>query len=307
MDKTELFNSLFKDLEKKLHLLEDKPEESVETTLKALWSTAAGFPISADGSAQISLPELTGEQLEKLYQLIDLRLKNIPLAYITKRQNFMGIELLADERALIPRKETEILGKKALELSIAITESKELAKIIDVCCGSGNLALAIAHYNAHCMVYASDISKEAVELMHENIGFRNLASRVQVKQGNLFSAFESDAFYEKVDLIVCNPPYISSFKVSQMDPEISHNEPLLAFDGGMIGMKVIQQIISESVKFLIPGGWLVFEVGAGQGSFVIQICERAGSYRQILSIPDGNGIVRVIAVQKPPEDQRVLK
>src|SRR5512133_2657683 len=108
MNKSELFDSIGNDLRNKLHLLEDKPEETVESTVKALWLAASGFQVSADRAINIEIPELSEKQLEDLHKLIELRLSNIPLAHITKRQNFMGIELLSDKRALIPRKETEL-------------------------------------------------------------------------------------------------------------------------------------------------------------------------------------------------------
>src|SRR5450759_1026300 len=233
MNKLELFNSLSNYLTNKLHLLEDKPEETIETTLKALWFAAAGIPVSAEGSYKLPIPELTEKQIVNLHQLIELRLNNTPLAHITKRQNFMGIELLSDKRALIPRKETELLGKKALELSTRIAKSKGIINVIDVCCGSGNLGIAIAHFNPNCIVYATDISQEAVELTQDNINLLNLNQRVYVKQGDLLSVFETNEFYEKIDLIICNPPYILSSKVQKMDTEISSNEPVLAFDGGL--------------------------------------------------------------------------
>ena len=106
MDKSDLFISLSNYLKNKLHLLEDKPEETIESTLKALWFSAIGFPVSAEGALKLSLPDLTENQIDILHQLIELRLNNVPLAHITKRQNFMGIELISDKRALIPRKET---------------------------------------------------------------------------------------------------------------------------------------------------------------------------------------------------------
>jgi release factor glutamine methyltransferase len=298
MNRSELINSITIDLKNRLHLLEDKPEETIESTLKALWFTAAGFPVSAEGALTLSIPDLTEKQIEDLHQLIELRLNNTPLAHITKRQNFMGIELLSDKRALIPRKETELLGRKALEISKRIIKSGGKIKVIDVCCGSGNLGIAISHYNPNCNVYATDISQEAVELTRDNINFMNLNQRVQVKQGDLLSAFETDEFYEKTDLIVCNPPYILSSKVQKMDSEITYNEPVLAFDGGMLGIRIIQKLISEAPKFLTNEGWLIFEVGLGQGNFIAQLCERAQLYQLIDSVSDNSGNIRVILVQK---------
>jgi release factor glutamine methyltransferase len=298
MNKSELFETLSYDLKLKLHLLDDKPEETVETTLKALWLTAAGIPVSAQRTINLSLPDLTPEQKTELNQLIELRLNNIPLAHITKRQDFMGIELLSDKRALIPRKETEILGRKALELSKMLSGLSGSVHAIDVCCGSGNLGIAVAHYNPQCTVYATDISQDAVDLAMENVNLLNLNHRVHVRQGDLLSAFESEEFYGKINLIICNPPYILSSRLQKMNAEIISNEPVLAFDGGMLGIKIIQKLISEAPKYLSDGGWLVFEVGAGQGEFIAQICERSNSYQSIESVSDSAGIPRVIVAQK---------
>jgi len=298
MNKSELFNSISNDLKNRLHLLEDKPEETIETTLKALWFAATGFPVSAEGALKLTIPDLTEKQIKKLHQLIEQRLNNTPLAHITKRQNFMGIELLSDKRALIPRKETELLGRMALELSNRIAKSKGRINVIDVCCGSGNLGIAIAHLNPNCIVYATDLSQEAVELTQDNIDFLNLSQRVHVKQGDLLSVFETNEFYEKIDLIICNPPYILSSKVQKMDIEIASNEPVLAFDGGMLGIKIIQKLITEAPKFLTQEGWLIFEVGVGQGNFIAQLCERSQLYQLIESVSDDSGIRRVILTQK---------
>jgi release factor glutamine methyltransferase len=298
MNKLELFQSISNNLTNTLHLLEDKPEETTESTLKALWFAAAGYPVSAEGSLKLPIPDLTENQIEKLHQLIELRLTGVPLAHITNRQNFMGIELISDKRALIPRKETELLGKKALELSEEIVRSKGKSNLIDVCCGSGNLGIAIAYYNTNCVVCSTDLSEEAVQLARDNVNLLKLNHRVQVKQSDLLSAFETNEYYEKIELIVCNPPYISSSKVQKMDSEISSNEPVLAFDGGMLGIKIIQKLISEAPKFLTNEGWLIFEVGAGQGNFIAQVCERTKLYQKINLIPDSSGIVRVISLQK---------
>jgi release factor glutamine methyltransferase len=298
MNKTELFKKISDDLKVKIHFLEDKPEETVETTLKALWLTAAGMPVSAEGALKLTIPDLTEKQAEELYQLIDMRLNNTPLAHITKRQSFMDIELLSDNRALIPRKETEILGKKALELANRLSGSRGKINIIDVCCGSGNLGLAVASFNPDCMVYATDLSQEAVNLTQENISFLNLNHRVQVKQGDLLGAFESDEFYGKIDLIICNPPYITSSKVQKMNDEIASFEPILAFDGGMLGIKIIQKLISEAPKFLNHEGWLIFEVGVGQGDFILKLCERSQFYQEIESVADAAGNIRVILARK---------
>jgi release factor glutamine methyltransferase len=298
MHKEDLFKKIKTSLENKLHFLEDKPEETIESSLKAMWLKAYGLSISVENVYKIPLPELTEKQFNILNGLIEQRLNNTPLAYITGRQSFMGIELLSDNRALIPRKETEILGRKALELSERIASTKQTVNIIDVCCGSGNLGIALSCYNLQSYVNASDFSEGAVELTRENISFLNLNNKMHVKQGDLFSAFESADYYEKTDLIVCNPPYISSSKVTKMNAEISNNEPVLAFDGGMLGTKIIQRLIREAPKFLVKDGWLIFEVGVGQGAFIIQLLEKTLLYSKIESVTDNSGNIRTILARK---------
>ncbi len=298
MNKEELYNSQKILLSGKLILLSDKPEETIDSTLRALWHTASGFPKSVEEANKLKLPELTREQIDTLNHLIEQRLDGTPLAHITGRQSFMGIELLSDRRALIPRKETEILGRKALELSMEIANKKNEVKVIDACCGAGNLGLAIAYFNVNATISATDLSQEAVELTRDNILFLNLGDRIQSKQGDLFSAFETDEYYKRTDLILCNPPYISSAKVPKMISEISENEPAMAFDGGMLGTKVILRLISEAPKFLVPGGWLIFEIGVGQGPFIMQLCERSEAYTKVESVLDDSGNIRVILAQK---------
>lgn len=297
MNKNELFLKISSEIADKIRFLNDKPEENLESTLKALWLMAGGIPVSAEKALQLPLPELTAEQEKLLYKFINQRINNTPLAHITGRQQFMGIELLTDKRALIPRKETEILGKIALEKSIELSKKKEEVYMVDVCCGAGNIAVSIAALNKTCNVYAADISNEAVELARDNINFHKLSNRVQATQSDLFSAFENDKFYNKIDLITCNPPYISSAKVIKMDTEISSNEPSLAFDGGTMGLKVIQKLVKEAPKFLVSSGWLCFEVGLGQGDFITKICERSNAYQRIENATDKSGNVRVIMVQ----------
>ena len=298
MNNEQLFNRISNDLEDKLHFLDDKPEENLNSTIKALWFKAAGVPLSAFGTQSLSLPELNESQVKYLQQLIQLRIENMPLSYITGRQNFMGIELHSDKRALIPRKETEILGNKALALA---KESSDLNKeifVMDVCCGAGNLGIALAHHIPSAIVFASDISHEAVALTQENIDMLNLNQRVHAEQGDIMSAFEKDEYFEKFDIIVCNPPYIFSSNVPKMDLEISLNEPAVAFDGGMLGIKIIKTLIREAPKYLKKSAFVVFEVGLGQGKMITKMCERTLLYSQIETVLDDSGNIRVIFAQK---------
>jgi len=294
MNKDEIYIKVRADLTNKLHLSEDKPEETADSSLKALWFLAYGIHKSAEEALKHPIPELSEEQINKLYQFIEERMKGKPLAYITGRQTFMGIELYCDHRALIPRKETEILGKKAIELGRSIARLKQKIRIFDVCCGSGNLGIALASAISNAVVFSSDLSPEAISLTEENIKLFNLKQRLHASQSDLFSSFENEKYYGAIDLIVCNPPYISSSKVVKMNAEISENEPLMAFDGGMLGTKILQKLIREAPRFLTSDGWVIFEVGVGQGSFIIQMIEKTNLYDLISSASDTHGNIRVV-------------
>lgn len=297
----ELYQKLKHEFEHNLSILEDKPEETIDSTIKALWNKACGISISTEKASQLPLPDLSEQQKTELIQLAAKRISGTPLAHLTGRQNFMGIELISDKRALIPRKETEILGMTALEIGRGMANNASGIMIIDVCCGSGNLGLAIASMISDAKVFSADLSPDAVELTQENINLLNLNERVQVTQSDLFGSFESEEFWGHTDLIICNPPYISSSKVLRMNSEIAENEPSMAFDGGMIGLKVIQGLIKESPKFLKKNGWLVFEVGLGQGPFVIQLCEKSNQYHTVKSVTDNSGNIRVVAASRASE------
>ena len=293
-----LFDQLRSRLTSSLLLSADKPEETVKSTLRACWLAAAGNPKSAEEALRHPITTLSKDQTQILEQLIGDRLAGKPLAYITARQSFMGLELISDKRALIPRKETEILGTQALDMSFQIAQAKKPVRVMDVCCGGGNLALSIGYYNPNTLVFATDLSHESIALTNDNISHLKLGNRVTAEQGDLFSAFENTEHYENTDVIICNPPYISSAKVTKMDAEISAHEPSMAFDGGMFGTNIIQKLILQSPKFLAQEGWLVFEVGAGQGDFIIRVCQNSGSYKIVESVCDGLGNIRVVAAQK---------
>src|SRR6267142_2690848 len=151
------FSDLLQELQRFWTPLPDKPEETPERLLSALWSTACGAPVSVDRAPQGSLPALDTDSLERLRELIERKKAGVPLAHLTERQTFLGLELLAGPDALIPRKETEILGRAALAKIGCMARKRGALTVIDVCTGSGNLALAYAHYEPAARVYGVSI------------------------------------------------------------------------------------------------------------------------------------------------------
>jgi len=293
----EFYNDQLSRLAKELQILPDKPEETAEATLKSLWHTAFGEPKSAIMAETSNLPDLNENQLQVLQELIEQRLSGIPLAHLSRRQNFMGIEMLSGPEALIPRKETELLGYRAVELVKTILENRENALIIDICTGAGNLPVALAINEKKAKIYASDLSADAVSLARKNVELHGLAKQVELRIGDLLSPFECEEFCGNVDLLTCNPPYISSAKVKEMPGEISNYEPASAFDGGPFGIRLLNKLLQEAPKYLKRGGWIAFEVGAGQGPAMIRRMQsiNIANYQDIQVVADDNGEIRVIS------------
>ncbi|GBE53318.1 release factor glutamine methyltransferase [bacterium BMS3Bbin14] len=295
MNKDQTWAKLLACLQKELKTLPDKPEENPETTLKALWFKAAGDAKSAGAAAALIVPELTAEQGEVLLALVAQRLSGTPLAHITGWQQFMGVDMPVGPQALVPRRETELLGRAALQL-LADTTGIDL-RIIDVCTGAGNLAVAIAMHEPRGRVFAADLSGDAVALARQNVKVHRLEHQVTVREGDLLAPFAAAEFHGKVNLLICNPPYISTAKVGTMVDEISAHEPRLAFDGGPFGVKILHRLMTEAPVFLRPGGWLAFEVGLGQGRAMERRLKKKHDYRQVRRVLDHNGNIRVLLAQ----------
>jgi release factor glutamine methyltransferase len=276
----------------------DKPHETPESTLRALYHAAAGNPVSVHKASALPLPDLDQHARTRLKSLVEKRIAGVPLAHLTGREHFLGIELLAGPQALIPRAETEILGRAALPLATQLADVLSPVVVLDLCTGCGNLALAIAAHEPRARVFGSDLSADAIELARKNAQHLGLEARVEFRESDMFNAFESAEFLGKVDLITCNPPYISSAKVGTMHPEISNHEPRLAFDGGALGVAILGKLIREAPRFLKPGSFLCFETGLGQGNPMTRLMGNAKEYNNIQTHPDAMGNVRALTAQK---------
>jgi release factor glutamine methyltransferase len=280
-----------------LSLLPDKPEETPQSTLEALWHFASGNAVSAELALDQSLGTLDQTQQALLNALIERRLAGTPLSHITGRQRFLNLELLAGPQALVPRKETELLARAAISIARELVAQTETITVMDVCTGSGNVALAIAYHVPQASVYATDISDDAIALAIRNAEQLNLADRICIRAGDMLSPFDRPSFLRTVDMLTCNPPYISSTKVQLMPGEISAHEPGLAFDGGPFGISILMRLIQDAPRFLRPGGWLVFEVGLGQGRSLEKRVRGNVLYGEVRGLVDSAGNVRVIAAR----------
>ena len=124
-----------------------------------------------------------------------------------------------------------------------------------------------------------------------------LQQRVEFRAGDLLAPLDTAEFHGTVDVLTCNPPYISSAKVEQMHGEISKYEPRLAFDGGAFGVNILMRLLQDAPRFIKPGGWLAFEVGLGQGPAMAKRLEKAGHFSDLRMEKDANGAPRALAAR----------
>ncbi len=275
--------------------LADKPEEYPEAMVCALWRTASGAPVSVEAASFEDLPRLDDAGRERLHRLFEDKRSGVPLAHLTGRQSFLGLEFIAGPATLIPRKETELLGEAALGKLRELADERGEVVVIDIGTGTGNLALAFAHREPRARVYASDISADALELARRNRDRMGLHDHVELRRGDLFEPFADLA--GRCDLIVCNPPYISSAKVKHLDPEIALHEPDIAFDGGPYGVSFLLRLLRSAPAFLKPGSWLGFEVGAGQGDSLVDRLKKSRAFSEVDTRADAEGQIRAILVR----------
>ncbi len=274
----------------------DKPEESPEITLRALSFAAAGKPLSARLAVAADWPQLDQDGKQALAALVERRCAGVPLAHLSGRQHFLGLEMLAGPEALIPRAETEILGRGALAIAKRLAAERPSVTVIDVCCGAGNVTLGIAAGEPRCRIFGADLWEPAVELARRNARHLGL-DRVGFRPGDLLEPFRTEEFLGSVDLVTCNPPYISTAKVASMPAEISNHEPRLAFDGGFLGATILMRLISEAPAFLKPDSYLCFEVGLGQGKGMLNLVKKSKAFRDVEPWLDEKGEVRALAAK----------
>jgi len=289
-----IFREALGSLESAWSALPDKPEETPESTIRALWFAAAGDPRSPVRCVDVPLPYLDGSGESRFRELVALRASGKPLAHLTGRQNFAGLEMISGPGALIPRRETELLASTAIELLQSALVGKDDVLAIDVCTGSGNVALALAASDPRVTVLGADISVDALALAVLNAEHLDFTARVSFVASNLFDALDSPALARQASVVTCNPPYIASSKVPAMAAEISRYEPRLAFDGGAFGFTIISRLLADAPKFVRPGGSLCFEVGAGNGAFIADRVLRNSAYSDVRCVTDAKGVVRVL-------------
>ena len=260
---------------------------------------AAGIQDPDGEAARIAaLAEAEGGDVgARAMAMVERRVAGAPLEYVLGRATFMGVEMLADQGALVPREETEILGRGSERRIRELGVEGEL-RVIDMCCGAGNLACALAKIFPNARVWASDLTDGCVNLTRRNVEFLGLSDRVSVHQGDLFAGLADLGLEGTIDALVCNPPYISTGRLDKDRAALLEHEPVEAFDGGPYGLTIHQRVIKEGVSFLRPGGLLSFEFGLGQERQIQLLFRRAKQYDGVEFDSDADGHPRAAFTRK---------
>jgi release factor glutamine methyltransferase len=237
------------------------------------------------------------EEKEALERSIERRISGEPLQYILGHQEFWSIDFKVDPRVLIPRPETELLVEQSVSI-LSETPLGQTPSVLEIGTGSGAIAISLAKEVRDIFIVATDISREALLLAKENAKSAGVFHRIAFVNADLLGPFRYLRDQEPFDLILSNPPYIDRSGIQRLAREIRDYEPIAALDGGEDGMEFYRRIISQAPSYLRRGGWLLLEVGEGQGEKVADQLERTGYFLKPQLIPDSSGIKRVVKTQK---------
>ena len=213
--------------------------------------------------------KLTPNQEERYFEGVSRMLQGIPLQHITHLQEFMKMNFYVNKDVLIPRQDTEVLVEEVIKIAKRINANK----ILDLCTGSGAIAISLAKYIENSQITATDISEKALEIAEKNAIEQKVDRQIAFLQSDLFN----DIPKEKYDIIVSNPPYIKKDVIKTLNQEVQ-KEPIIALDGGIDGLKFYHKIISNSYEFLKYGGYLCLEIGYDQKIDVIELIEKEEKY-----------------------------
>lgn len=231
-------------------------------------------------------------------ELIQRRLQREPVAYIVKEKGFWSLDLKVTPDVLIPRPETEVLVEAALSIIPPATSPRPF-EVLDLGTGSGAIVLALARERSGHRFYAVDNSQKALAVAQDNTRRYGLEAAVTFLLGNWFDAVGDR--HGCFDLIVSNPPYISSPDLERLPLEVSRYEPREALDGGPDGLDAIRLIIERAAAHMSPGGWLLFEIGYNQRASVETLLAASMSYADVAVIKDHSGFDRVVRARSKGE------
>jgi len=229
------------------------------------------------------------------WRLVERRLCGEPTAYITGRREFYGLSFSVDSSVLVPRPESELLVDAALQ----IVRSRPVTRVAEIGTGCGAIAIILALSLPEARIYATDISAPALKVARLNCQNHGVADRICLLAGDML-----DPLPGPVDLIVANLPYVPELEVSRLG--LADFEPLLALDGGRDGLEKIGRLCSGVGDKLRPGGFLLLEIGQGQGRVVTALLRRLFPSAGVEVIPDLAGIDRVMVLSLAAEQKEAI-
>ena len=239
--------------------------------------------------------EVPMDMMTAYFEAIGKRSTRYPLQYILGEWDFMGMTFKVNESVLIPRQDTEMVVETALRIiADRFRREGKTIDILDLCTGSGCVAISIAKKCSDVNMLGTDISMDAVDLAKENAEI-NEVKNVRFINSDLFKKLEDEInrIYKTFDLIISNPPYISSKEIEKLMPEVRDHEPRLALDGDEDGLRFYRKICAQSVNHLRRNGCLILEIGHDQGNAVTDILMN-NRFKDIQVIKDLSGKDRVI-------------
>ena len=229
--------------------------------------------------------------------LIERRISGEPLQYILGHQEFWSIDFKVDPRVLIPRPETELLVEQAL-LILSENPLGSTPYALEIGTGSGAVAISLAKEVRNLFLVATDISRDALLLAKENAKSAGVLHQIKFVNGDLFEPFHPFGEREPFDLILSNPPYITFSEIDELPKEVRDYEPVIALNGGEDGFDFYRRIVSQAPFYLRRGGWLLLEVGQGQGEMVLKMMAQEGHFLMSEMIQDLSSIERVVKAKK---------
>ena len=222
------------------------------------------------------------------FRCIDKLKKGYPIEHITHQKEFMKLNFFVNGDVLIPRQDTEILVEEVIKIS----KEMRVKKILDLCTGSGAIAVSLAKYLSDVEITAIDISHKAIKTAKKNAVFNKVEDRITFLESDLFENLKN----QKYDLIVSNPPYIKKDLIKKLDKQVQ-KEPYIALDGGYDGLDFYRKIIFQAYEYLKYNGYLCFEIGYDQKEDVSNLLKNNGNYSITYSLKDLYDNDRVIVAK----------
>ena len=232
--------------------------------------------------------KLNEQTKTKYFEMVARRAKHEPVQYITNHCEFMSLSFYVNSNVLIPRPDTEILVEAVID---EFREKK--AAGLDLCTGSGCIAVSVAYYCRNVVMLASDISEEALVIAKQNASSNGVLRKIMFVKSDMFAKITRQ---KKFDFLISNPPYIETDMIKTLGKNVKDYEPKTALDGGSDGLRFYKKIAEQAYQFLNPNASIYLEIGFNQAEMVLRLLHEAG-FKKTAVLKDLSGLDRVIIIK----------